>query len=75
MPIPVNLPVLTPSRSLSSSAYLEIVLFEFNDGGKLFPKNYNVKTDSIEVIVSQLISAGVQQRAENNTITYTSKPE
>lgn len=54
---------------------LNEVLFEFNDGGKLFPKNYNVKTDSIEVIVSQLISAGVQQRAENNTITYTSKPE
>ena len=45
------------------------VLFEFNDGGRLFPKNYNVKTDSIEVIVTMLLNAGVSQRAEENNAT------
>lgn len=35
------------------------VMFEFNDGGIRFPKNWNLKTDSIEVIVTQLIEKGI----------------
>jgi hypothetical protein len=38
------------------------VLFEFNDGGQLFPKNFSLKTESIEIVVTNLINAGVQQR-------------
>ena len=30
-------------------------MFEFNDGGNLFPKNFQLKTDSMEVIVTHLI--------------------
>jgi len=42
---------------------LNEVLFEFNDGGIRIPKNYNIKTDSIEVIIDYLISRGIT----NNT--------
>ena len=35
------------------------ILFEFNDGGNLIPKNYNIKTDSIEVIIDYLLTHGV----------------
>jgi len=37
------------------------VFFEFNDGGNNFPKNYNLKTKSMEVIITNLIERGVQQ--------------
>ena len=36
--------------------------FEFNDGGKRFPKNYQLKTDSLEVIVSHLIEHHVDNK-------------
>lgn len=39
---------------------LDEVMFEFNDGGNLFPKNYNICTQSAEVIVQHLIERGVQ---------------
>jgi hypothetical protein len=35
-------------------------MFEFNDGGNLFPKNYSVSTESIEIIVQHLVDRGVQ---------------
>jgi hypothetical protein len=35
------------------------VLFELNDGGAQIPKNVNIKTDSIEVIIDYLITHGV----------------
>ena len=38
------------------------ILFEFNDGGQLFPKNFSLKTESIEIVVTTLLTAGVQQR-------------
>ena len=31
------------------------LMFEFNDGGNLFPKNFQLKTDSMEVIITHLI--------------------
>lgn len=37
------------------------ILFDFDDGDNLFPKSYRVKTDSIEVIVKELIDRGVRQ--------------
>jgi len=44
-----------------NSAFDGDVMFEFNDGGRLFPKNFSIKTASIEVIVSKLLEAGVSQ--------------
>ena len=40
------------------------ILFEFNDGGSQIPKNYNIKTDSIEVIIDYLITHGVSNNIE-----------
>jgi hypothetical protein len=37
------------------------ILFELNDGGILFPKNFSLKTDSIEVVVTLLLERGVKQ--------------
>lgn len=37
------------------------VMFEFNDGGRLFPRNFSLKTTSIEVVVTKLLEAGVAQ--------------
>lgn len=42
-------------------------MFEFNDGSRLFPRNFSLKTNSMEVIVSTLIEKGVSQiTAESN---------
>lgn len=42
------------------------VIFEINDGGSLFPKNYNLKTNSMEIIITTLLEKGVNQKAEGN---------
>lgn len=42
------------------------VVFEFNDGGNRFPKNYNLKTQSMEIVVTTLIEKGVPQKTENS---------
>ena len=36
-------------------------MFEFTDGGRLVPKNFSLKTSSIEVVVTTLIHRGVAQ--------------
>ena len=36
------------------------IMFEFNDGGANFPKNYSIKTESIEVIVQELVKRNIQ---------------
>jgi hypothetical protein len=41
-------------------------MFEFNDGGNLFPKNFNLKTNSMEVIVTVLIERNVNQKADDD---------
>jgi hypothetical protein len=43
------------------------IMFEFNDGGNFFPKNFSISTESIEVVVQLLIDKGVP------TITKDSK--
>jgi hypothetical protein len=42
------------------------IMFEFNDGGNFFPKNYSINTESIEVIVQLLVDKGVPTINENN---------
>lgn len=48
------------------------VHFEFNDGGNRF-KNYNLKTQSMEIIITTLIEKGVPQKTSDSP--YTSKSE
>jgi hypothetical protein len=35
------------------------IMFELSDGGQKFLKNFSIKTDSLEVIVTHLLNAGV----------------
>lgn len=42
------------------------VVYEINDGGNLFPKNYNLKTNSMEIIITTLLEKGVPQKTEDN---------
>lgn len=42
------------------------VMFEFNDGGNKFPKNYNIQTKSMEIIMTSLIERGVAQKTEDS---------
>lgn len=37
------------------------VLFEFNDGGNRFIKNFNLKTQSMEIVITTLIERGIGQ--------------
>lgn len=38
--------------------------FDFYDGGRLFPKNFTVRTESMEVIVNYLIEQGISNDSE-----------
>lgn len=38
--------------------------FELNDGGRYIPRNFSLKTDSIEVIVEYLLTHGVTQHED-----------
>lgn len=42
------------------------IMYELNDGGRRFPKNYSIKTNSIEVIVSALVEKEVPQNDKTN---------
>jgi len=44
---------------------IDEVLFEFNDGDRRIQRNFSIKTDSIEVIISFLIRHGI-----SNNINY-----
>lgn len=46
--------------------YAGEVFFEFNDGGNKFPKNYNLKTQSMEIVVTTLIERGVPQKQDGS---------
>lgn len=43
------------------------VLFEFNDGGNRFIKNFNLKTQSMEIVITTLIERGVGQIQEDSS--------
>lgn len=49
------------------------VLFEINDGGNRFIKNFNLKTLSMEIIVTNLLEKGVGQIQEDSA--YTKKDQ
>lgn len=50
------------------------VVFLFDDGGNLFPKNTMMKTSSIEIIVEKLITSGVKQTATEESRFYKDSP-
>lgn len=54
--------------------FLNEIMFEFNDGGVRFVKNFSIKTDSIEVIISHLLERGVQNNSKNSPF-YTARPK
>lgn len=43
------------------------IMFEFNDAGNKFPKNYNLKTSSMEIVVTTLIEKNIPQKAEGGS--------
>jgi hypothetical protein len=46
---------------------LNEIMFEVDDGGVRFPRNYFIKTHSIEVIVEYLLERGVSQNDKTNS--------
>jgi len=42
------------------------VYYEINDGGNLFPKNYHLKTNSMEIVITTLIEKGVSQKVDDD---------
>lgn len=42
------------------------VMFELSDGGMRFPKNFSLKTESIETVISYLIRYGVNNNIEQS---------
>lgn len=43
------------------------VLFEFNDAGNRFIKNFNLKTQSMEIVITTLLEKGIPQISEGST--------
>lgn len=43
------------------------VFFEFNDGGNRYPRNYQLKTQSMEIVITSLIERGIPQKTEDNS--------
>ena len=41
-------------------------MYEFDDGGRSFPKNFYINTDSIEVIVKHLLEFNIGQKDINS---------
>jgi hypothetical protein len=54
--------------------FMNEIMFELNDGGLAIPRNFSIKTDSIEVIISYLISKGVTNTPQNSPY-YVKRPK
>lgn len=48
------------------------VSFELNDGGNKFTRNFNLKTSSMEIIVTTLIEKGIPQKVEGGVFNKSS---
>jgi hypothetical protein len=49
------------------------IMFEISDGGLRFPKNFSLKTESIEVVISHLLSKGVNNNAKSSSLYFLPK--
>lgn len=54
--------------------FLNEIMFELNDGGIRFNKNYCIKTDSIEVIINYLLQREVNNKSKDNPF-YAERPK
>ena len=54
--------------------FMDEIMFEFNDGGANFVKNFSLKTDSIEVIIRYLLEKGVNNKSKLSPY-YTQRPK
>lgn len=45
---------------------LNEIMFEFDDGGMRFPRNFFLKTHSIEMVVEYLLEKGISQNDKEN---------
>lgn len=45
--------------------YVGEVFFEINDGGCKFPKNYNLKTQSMEIVITTLLEKKIPQKSDD----------
>lgn len=54
--------------------FLDDIMFELNDGGIRFNRNFSIKTDSIEVIIRYLLDKGVNNNPTKSPY-YTQKPK
>lgn len=43
------------------------VMFEFNDGGNFFPKNFSIATESIEVVIQLLVDKGIPKLSKDSS--------
>lgn len=57
----------------NNRSFNDEIMFEFNDGGNYFPKNFSISTESIEVIVQLLIDKKVPT-LDNDSKFYKEKP-
>lgn len=48
------------------------ISFEMNDGGNKFARNFNLKTSSMEIIVTTLIEKGIPQKSEDGSFVKLS---
>jgi len=49
-------------------------LFQIDDGGRIFPTNFYIKTHSMEVVINNLIERGVV-KSHKDSIFYKTKDE
>lgn len=43
--------------------------FEFNDGGRYVPKNFKLKTDSMEVVINHIVNFNINNKVDGyNTL-------
>lgn len=47
------------------------IMFEFNDSGRFFPKNWSIKTESIEVIVTKLLEKGITNNSQSSPYYFS----
>ena len=54
--------------------FMNEIMFELNDGGIRFNKNYCIKTESIEVIINYLLQREVSNKPKDNPF-YAERPK
>ncbi|NBW58715.1 NAD-dependent epimerase/dehydratase family protein [bacterium] len=66
--------VADPDIYYQNKDFLNDIMFELNDGGQRFNKNYSLKTESIEVIIKYLITKGVSNNPKSSPY-YIQRPK